>query len=368
MGKKKGGKTAAPATSTDGSEVRGCSDCGEKKVKDEYTASQWKKAERRCKACVAEEEKLLAPATEKAARMKEEAKLQKEKEEEARREKMASSPETETARERKIEIAYDKIIQKKKAECSLDDYRSFAKLLSCEVPADSDIDQMISLLYPIAHSYFIGKPASFRALSSSFISSCSHDDLVGLACELDTDLPDSATESEIITLIRQAAKNKSNTRMCESCEKFKTKKDFGQNQWKRDNGSRCKDCMNREAEEKKMLDDYAKMYGFRPGQETEEEHIYTSQHNLYETLGVPDQAGYEEMKKAYRKLAVKYHPDRWASTSEEQRTEAEEQFKLISEAYETLSNPEKKKNYDKVLQRKQRKEKKKADAAQSSEA
>ena len=367
MGKKKGGKAAPAPAAADGSELRGCSDCGEKKAKDAFTGGQWKKAERRCKDCVAAEDALLAPAVEKSNKEKEEAKLRKEKEAEEKREKAAAAPETDAARERRIEIAHDKVIQRS-TECSLEDYQGFAKLLACEAPEGASVEEIISLLFPITHEYFISKPASMRALSNPFISSCTHDDLIGLACELDLDTDGLSTDSEIISAIKQAAKSKSNTRMCETCEKFKTKKDFGQNQWKRDNGSRCKDCMKREEEEKKMLDDYARMYGFRPGQETEEEHIYTSQDNLYDTLGVPDQAGYDEMKKAYRKLAVKFHPDRWASKEESERAEAEEQFKLITEAYETLSNPDKKKNYDKVLQRKQRKEKKKTDAANSDEA
>jgi curved DNA-binding protein len=63
--------------------------------------------------------------------------------------------------------------------------------------------------------------------------------------------------------------------------------------------------------------------------------------DYYELLGVSKTATDEEMKKAYRKLAKKYHPDKNPGNKE-----AEEKFKLISEAYAVLSNPEKKKQYD----------------------
>jgi molecular chaperone DnaJ len=62
---------------------------------------------------------------------------------------------------------------------------------------------------------------------------------------------------------------------------------------------------------------------------------------LYKTLGVSKKATDEEIKKAYRKLARKYHPDRNPGD-----TEAEEKFKEISAAHDVLSDPEKRKEYD----------------------
>ena len=63
--------------------------------------------------------------------------------------------------------------------------------------------------------------------------------------------------------------------------------------------------------------------------------------NYYELLGVSEDADEAEIKKAYRKLAMKYHPDRNKGDKA-----SEEKFKEVNEANEVLSNPQKRQQYE----------------------
>jgi len=68
-----------------------------------------------------------------------------------------------------------------------------------------------------------------------------------------------------------------------------------------------------------------------------------SKRDYYEVLGVPKNAGEDEIKKAYRKLAMKYHPDR---NQGDAAAGAEAKFKEAKEAYEMLTDAEKRAAYD----------------------
>lgn len=69
-----------------------------------------------------------------------------------------------------------------------------------------------------------------------------------------------------------------------------------------------------------------------------EEQPKSQETELYDVLGLTKEASSEDIKKAFRKLAVKYHPDRGGDA---------EKFKEINAAHEVLSDPEKRELYDK---------------------
>ena len=68
----------------------------------------------------------------------------------------------------------------------------------------------------------------------------------------------------------------------------------------------------------------------------------TEKKDYYEVLGVPKDATDQQIRKAYHKLAIKWHPDK----NPDNRKEAEEKFKEIGEAYSVLSDPKKRNEYD----------------------
>ena len=70
--------------------------------------------------------------------------------------------------------------------------------------------------------------------------------------------------------------------------------------------------------------------------------------NLYSTLDVPKTASQSDIKKAYRKAALKHHPDK---VPESERASAEHKFKEVAKAYEWLGDEEKRKLYDRYGER-----------------
>lgn len=68
--------------------------------------------------------------------------------------------------------------------------------------------------------------------------------------------------------------------------------------------------------------------------------------DYYEVLGIAKGASEDEIKKAYRKAAMKYHPDKFSNATDKEKKDAEDKFKEINEAYQVLSDPQKKAQYD----------------------
>jgi DnaJ family protein B protein 4 len=64
--------------------------------------------------------------------------------------------------------------------------------------------------------------------------------------------------------------------------------------------------------------------------------------DYYKILGVDKGANDDQLKKAYRKMALKWHPDR----NQDKKEKAEEMFKEVNEAFEVLSDPKKRQIYD----------------------
>jgi len=68
--------------------------------------------------------------------------------------------------------------------------------------------------------------------------------------------------------------------------------------------------------------------------------------NYYEVLGVSETAALNEIKNAYRGLAMKWHPDKWMSGSSQEKEEAKKRMQEINKVFEILSDEELRKKYD----------------------
>lgn len=71
-----------------------------------------------------------------------------------------------------------------------------------------------------------------------------------------------------------------------------------------------------------------------------------SKKSYYDILGISKDATADDIKKAYRKMSLKYHPDKQAGKTDTEKKAAEEKFKEVNEAYETLSDSSKRAEYD----------------------
>lgn len=80
--------------------------------------------------------------------------------------------------------------------------------------------------------------------------------------------------------------------------------------------------------------------------ETKTELKKAKRKDFYKILAVSQGATEAEIKKAYKRQALKFHPDRHASKTDEEKAAAEAAFKDIGEAYAVLSDPQKKQRYD----------------------
>jgi molecular chaperone DnaJ len=71
-------------------------------------------------------------------------------------------------------------------------------------------------------------------------------------------------------------------------------------------------------------------------------------HQYYETLGLPYEASSEEVRRAYRKAAIKYHPDKQKGGAEEAEAAAE-QFRRVALAHRVLSDPQRRARYNEII-------------------
>ncbi|XP_065191221.1 dnaJ homolog subfamily C member 7-like [Sycon ciliatum] len=112
-------------------------------------------------------------------------------------------------------------------------------------------------------------------------------------------------------------------------------------------------CYTENNQHEEAVRDYEKVFNLEKTRENKENlseakrQLKMSQRkDYYKILGVSRSAGDDEIKKAYKKAALRHHPDRHSNDTAEEKAEAERQFKEIGEAYSVLSDSRKRSRYD----------------------
>lgn len=112
-------------------------------------------------------------------------------------------------------------------------------------------------------------------------------------------------------------------------------------------------CYAENEQHEEAVRDYQKVFDLEHTREHKEQlneakrqQKMAARKDYYKILGVSRSAGDDEIKKAYKKQALKHHPDRHSNDTPEEKEEAERMFKEVGEAYSILSDPRKKQRYD----------------------
>ena len=113
-------------------------------------------------------------------------------------------------------------------------------------------------------------------------------------------------------------------------------------------------CRMEQEEWKKAIEDYERANEIEPDDSSIKQQLRQAKIEqkkagrkcLYKMLGTTRKATDHEIKKAYKKMALQYHPDRHSGASDEEKAEMEIKFKEIGEAFEVLSDPQKKQRWD----------------------
>lgn len=146
-----------------------------------------------------------------------------------------------------------------------------------------------------------------------------------------------------------AQKHKSLEAESHIIECYEELKIINQSIGQQDSFSQVKEKINEIIEQARIIAEADTFDDAGSGSRTSQENIPPQSKNYYEILGLEKDATQEQIKKAYRDLAKKYHPDRYADLASDLRDQAEQRFKEINEAFSVLSDTQKRAEYDSRL-------------------